>query len=191
MILGIDTGMRTVGWSLLDERTCSFRDLGTVETEPMDEHVTIDRARRSSIGAKVIAEKAPGCSLIVVEQMSFPGGKPCRICKRRCGPKQVVPIALSWGVVLGIVAMLDPQPRLLTISPQRWQRMVQPNAGRKVDYGELSRAAAKFILTKHPRAAMSLLKIPNGLREHAIDASMIALAGALRPHACDEVSAAA
>lgn len=191
MILGIDTGMRTLGWSLLDERTCSFLDLGTVETEPLDEKVTLDRARRSSTGARVIAEKAPGCSLIVVEQMSFPGGKPCRCCKRRSGPKQVVPIALSWGVVLGIVAMMNPRPRLLTIAPQRWQRMVQPNAGRKVDYSELARTAAKYILTKHPRAATSLLTIPKSLREHAIDASMIALAGALRPHACDEVSAAA
>lgn len=190
-ILGLDTGMATLGWSLLDERTCSFLDMGVVITEPVDEKVTLDRARRSSIGAQVIAEKAPGCHTIVVEQMSFPGGKPCRCCKRRSGPKQVIPIALSWGIVIGIVAMMNPRPRLLTISPQRWQRMVCPNAGKSVDYDELAHIAAKFILHKHPLAAPALERIPKRHRNHAIDGSMIALAGALRPNQCDEVSAAA
>ena len=190
MILGIDTGTATLGWSLVDERTCRFVDLGTVFTEQLDENVTLDQARRASIGARVIAEKAQGCSMVVVERLSFPGGKPCKICKRRSGPKQVLPIALSWGVIVGIVSMLNPRPRLLTIAPQRWQRMVQPNAGRKVDYDGLARDAAKFILHRHPAVAPALLMLPKSKRSHAIDASMIALVGALQPNACDEVSAA-
>jgi hypothetical protein len=189
MILGIDTGMGTCGWALLDERTCTFVDLGVVITEAIDDKITLDRARRCSKQAAVLASKAPGCSTVVVEQMSFPGGKPCRCCKRRSGAKQVVPIALSWGIVLGINAMCEPRPRLLTISPQRWQRAVLPNAGKRVDYDELSRHAAKFILSKHTRASVALECIPKSDRSHAIDAAMIALVGALRPRDCDEITA--
>jgi hypothetical protein len=178
MILGVDTGLATFGWALLDERACSFVDLGVVITKKLPgAKVTLDRARRCTAQAAAIAERARGCSTIVVEQMSFPPG----------GANAMVPIALSWGVVLGIAAMLDPRPRLLTIAPQRWQREVLPNAGRAVDYDELARAAGEHLLSRHPRARDALRRIPEGRRNHAVDAAMIALCGALRPQRCEGV----
>lgn len=181
MILGVDTGMGTGGWALLDEKTCSFHDLGVVLTKKSKKaSISLDRARRMTVQAAVLASKAKAVDLtmIVVEQMSFPPG----------GVKAAAPILLSWGALLGIVAMMDPQPRLLTIAPQRWQREVLPNAGKAVDYDELADAAARHILQRHPRAAAKLEAIPEKHRNHAIDAAMIALVGALRPQRCERIS---
>ena len=180
MILGVDTGMATCGWALLDEKTCSFVDLGVVLTKPLKGgRVTLDRARRCNVQARVLAEKAVGCTTVVVEQMSFPPG----------GANAMVPIALSWGVVLGLVAMLDPRPRLLTIAPQRWQREVLPNAGKSVDYDELARQASLFIARRHPRAWAALERIPRSQQNHALDAAMLALVGALHPARCEAIAA--
>lgn len=183
MILGLDTGLATCGWALLDETTCTFVDLGVVLTRPAkDAKVTLDRARRCNAQAAVIATKAPGCSTIVVEQMSFPVAG---------GVNAMAAIALSWGVVLGIVATMNPRPRLLTVSPQRWQRAVLPNAGKRVDYDELAGAAGAYILKRHPQAARALRAIPEGRQNHAIDAAMLALMGALRPQECATIARAA
>jgi Holliday junction resolvasome RuvABC endonuclease subunit len=178
VILGVDTGIATCGWAILDETRCSFVDLGVLIQKPIEgAKLTLDRVQRSNALANVLAKHAPGCKTVVVEQLSL--GMPGAIAKLSVG--------LSWGVVLGIVAMLDPAPRLLTIPPQRWQREVLPNAGRKVDYDELARSAAAHLLSRHPRAAAALEAIPERHRNHAIDAAMIALCGALRPGRCDVV----
>lgn len=179
MILGVDGGLATCGWALLDETRREFMDLGVIVQPKTDgaRTMTLERARRITVQAQVLAQKVPGCSRIVVEQMSFPPG----------GANAMVPIALGWGALLGIVAMLDPRPRLLTLSPQRWQREVVPYAGKQVDYEELAEAAAAHILRRHPKAHAALMRIPPSHRSHALDAAMIALVGALRPHRCDEV----
>jgi len=185
MILGLDTGMRTCGWAQLDETRCEFIDLGVVIQPKRDDEartITLERERRANLQAQVIAKKAPGCGLIAVEQMSLP---------RAGGVQAAVSIALSWGIVLGVVALLEPRPKLLTVAPQRWQREVVPYAGRQVDYGELAEAAAAHILRRHPRAHAALMRIPASHRSHALDAAMIALVAALRPHRCDEVGEAA
>jgi hypothetical protein len=185
VILGLDTGTRTCGWAQLDEAKCEFVDLGVVVQPKRDDAartITLERERRANLQAQVIAAKAPGCRQIIVEQMSLP---------RAGGVQAAVSIALSWGIVLGVVATLESRPRLLTIAPQRWQREVMPYAGRQVDYDELAAVAAEHILRRHPRAHAQLMRIPIGQREHALDAAMIALVGALRPHRCDEVGGAA
>lgn len=181
MILGIDGGLATCGWALLDEGNCEFIDLGVIVQKKRENGartMTLERARRITVQAQVIAQKVPGVSRIVVEQMSFPPG----------GANAIVPIALGWGALLGIVAMLDPRPRLLTLSPQRWQREVVPYAGKQVDYEDIAEAAAAHLLRRHPRAHSALMRIPPSHRSHALDAAMIALVGALRPHRCDEVA---
>jgi hypothetical protein len=181
MILGIDTGLATCGWALLDETTRRFVDLGVVITKPAkDALVTLDRARRLTVSAKILAEKAPGCSMVVVERMSFPPG---------AGMAAAVPIALSWGAVVGVISMMSPRPELLTVSPQRWQREILPNAGKQVDYDELARNAAAYILANHPAAAKALRAIKEAHRNHAIDAAMLALMGALRPGRCERIAA--
>jgi hypothetical protein len=182
MILGVDTGLATCGWALLDEKEQSFLDLGVLVQKPIKgAKITLDRVQRTNALAKVLSKHAPGCGTIVVEQMSL--GMPGAIAK--------LSIGLSWGVILGIASMLSPAPRLLTIAPQRWQREVMPNAGRSVDYDKLARHAAAFILRHHPRAAAALKRIPEDHRNHALDAAMIALCGALRPGRCTAVEARA
>ncbi|HEY1814880.1 MAG TPA: hypothetical protein VGG74_21180 [Kofleriaceae bacterium] len=183
MILGIDTGLATFGWALLDDTACSFVDLGVVITKPVegDRAVTLDRAARANAQAVVIAERAKGCHTIVVERMSFPPG----------GANALVPIALSWGVAIGVIATLAPRPRLLTIAPQRWQREVLPNAGKQVDYDELAHNAATYLLANHPRASEKLRAIKKVDRNHAIDAAMLALVGALMPAKCERIEAPA
>ena len=179
MILGIDTGLATCGWALLDETTRQFQDLGVIEQPKSPAmNVTLDRAVRTNKQAQVLAGKLVGCSMIVVEQMSFPPG---------AGINAAVPIALSWGVVVGLVASMPVRPRLLTVSPQKWQRAVQPNAGKRIDYDEIAHTAAQYILSKHPQASMALQLLPKAQQSHAIDAAMIALMGALRPGVCTEV----
>lgn len=178
MILGIDTGIATCGWALLDEKACSFVDLGVLIQKPIEgEKVTLDRIRRSCAIATVLAKHAPGCTIIAVESLSL--GMPGAIAKLNVG--------LSWGVVLGIVAMLDPAPRLLTIPPKRWQREVLPTAGKEIDYEELATAAGAYILRNHPKAAKALQAIKPKDRNHAIDAAMIALCANLLPQKCDRV----
>lgn len=178
MILGIDTGIATCGWAELDERKCSFVDLGVVVQKPLEgEKITLDRIQRSAAIAEVLAKHAPGCAVVAVESLNL--GMPGAIGKLSVG--------LAWGVVLGIVATLDPKPRLLTIPPQRWQREVLPTAGKKVNYDELATAAGAYILRNHPRAAKALAAIKPEHRSHAIDAAMIALCAHLRPNRCDTV----
>lgn len=179
MILGIDTGMATCGWALLDEKTCSFIDLGVVITKKAKgEPVTIDRARRCNVQALELTQRMRGVSTVVVERMSFPPG----------GANAMVPIALSWGVVLGLIAMVEPRPELLTIAPQRWQREILPIKG-AVDYDRLARRAAQFLLSRHPRAASALRRrIPRAHWSHAIDAAMIAVVAAVHREACERVA---
>lgn len=178
MILGIDTGIATCGWALLDPKRCSFEDLGVViQPKLKADTVSIDRARRGNVQAQVLADKAPGCTLVVVEEMSL--GVPGSLAK--------LSIGLSWGVILGIVAMMEPRPELLSIPPKRWQREVMPHTGKKVDYEELARAAAAYILRNHPKAAKALKAIDPSHRQHAIDAAMIALCGFLRRDKCKAV----
>lgn len=179
MILGLDTGLGTCGWALLDESRCEFLDLGVViQRRKPSMLLTIDRERRANIQAEIIAAKAPGCSAIAVERMSFPPG---------AGIKAAVPIALSWGIVVGIAATMNPRPRLYTLSPQKWQREVCPNVKGAVDYETLATAVGWHILKRHPRAADKLRAIPDEQKQHAIDAAMIALVAGLRPHRCDVV----
>jgi hypothetical protein len=192
MILGIDNGTATCGWALLDETTCEFVDMGVVIQPKRDDSrtVTLERERRANLQAQILASKAPGASTIVLEQMSFASGPPCKLCKRRGHANAMISVGMSWGIVLGIVAMLDPRPRLLTIAPQRWQREVLPNAGRSVDYDELARIAAHHLLLRHPKAVAALGRINASDRNHAVDAAMIALVAGLRPQKCDQVGEA-
>lgn len=181
MILGVDGGMATGGWALLDEQRCEFLDLGVWTTsKSCDELVSLDRARRCNVHADILAEKSMGCATIVVERISLPPGG---------GANAMVPISMSWGVIIGIRAMhQQPKPRLLTISPQKWQREVLPSGKGEVDYDRLALAAGAHILRRHPKAAAKLARIRESERNHAIDAAMIALCGALRPDRCDVIA---
>ena len=176
MILGLDTGLATFGWATYDESLGELVDLGVVITKPeKNGKVTRDRARRLNPQADLVAEKARGCSTVVIEAMSFPPG----------GANAQVSIALSWGAALGVVAGMAQRPKVLTISPQKWQREILPGSERSVDYDALFAAAVAHIRDAHPRGSIALEAIKPRDRFHAVDAAMLALVGALNPGACD------
>lgn len=179
-IVGIDTGLATCGWAVLDERTCTLVDLGVVLTEKSPgEKVTLDRVERAFIQASVLTEVVRDASVVVVEAMSFPPG----------GANAMVSIALSWGLALGIVASAPMRPTLLAVSPQRWQREIDPSAGKRVDYEKLSAKLQEHMRQRHPRAYASLEGIAGRHRNHAIDAAALALVGHLAPGRCMTVRA--
>jgi hypothetical protein len=174
MILGVDTGLATCGWALLDERTCEVTDLGVVLTEhEQGTKVTLDRAKRALVQAHELALRARGVGTVVVEAMSFPPG----------GANAMVSIALSWGLALGVAAAQSTPPTVLTISPQRWQREVVPISGKRVNY-PLVAAEIERLVRRHESAARKLDAIPVRHRNHALDAAALAVIGALRPRAC-------
>jgi hypothetical protein len=171
VILGLDVDAARCGWALLDEQTCSFLDLGVVAPHRFrGATVTLDRVRAGSHYAQVVASKAPGCAAVVVEQLAL----------ESMSSDDRLAIGVSWGIVLGAIATVEPAPALLSIPAGRWQREVLPNAvGRDVD-PKLARAAAAHILRSHPKATKALKGIAEADRVHAMNAAMIALTGFLR-----------
>jgi hypothetical protein len=174
MILGIDTGLATLGWALYDEGRNAFVDLGvSIAERDRDVKITLDRVQRCAAQARLIADKARGCGIVVIEAMSFPPHS-----------SQAVPTSLSWGAILGVACSLSPQPVLLTVAPTRWQTEV---LGRKAEYEEIAEAATTHLRTRHPSAFATLERIPQEHRNHAIDAAMMALCAGLRGDRCDEL----
>lgn len=165
MILGLDVRASICGWSLLDESSSSFVSLGVHALGQAERLTTLSRAGRTHGLARVLAERAPGCSAIVVERW-IPGAV------------SGVDIGLAWGSVLGVVATMAPRPRLLTIEPYQWQAEVL--LGRRELDDEQAYANAEYVLRSHPRAEAALGRLGRREREPAIAAAMIALYGVLR-----------
>lgn len=187
MILGIDTGLATCGWALFSPEQRRFTGLGVIELPKSSRkvHANVERVQRAAKQANEVRDildgpafMAGGELTVVVEQMSFGGGA-----------NSIAPIALSWGIVLGLIARQQHSTRLLTIAPQRWQRLVQPAAKRKVNYPKLERAMTGYLDKSSHEAFVALQVLPRSKRNHAIDACALALVGALRPHECEEVRA--
>lgn len=174
MILGLDTGLATCGWALLDETTCTLTDVGViVQEKAKGSKIQTSQIDRALVQARELAERARSCSTIVVEAMSFPPGH-----------NATVSIALSYGIAIGISAAMITPPRLLTISPQTWQRVVAPDSGKRVDYNAMAVAIERHIEARHPMAARALALIPMRYRDHALDAAALALIGKLQPGRC-------
>ena len=168
--LGIDTGLATMGWAIASSVHGPLV-AGVAITKPLADRKTIDRPRRAHEQAArlagAIAEYHP--DRVVIEAMSFPRGS-----------NALVPIALSWGVALGVVASAVPRPSLLTISPQRWQRLIVPSSGKTVDYDAVVREVERY-------GADRLACIKDRDRSHAIDAMALAVVGLLAPQECDVI----
>jgi hypothetical protein len=167
LILGLELRANVCGWSLLDEAASSFVGLGvhTFGRVGRVQETTVTRLDRVHGLAHVLAARAPGCVAIVLE---------------RWVPELVpeLDIGLAWGSVLGVAAMMNPRPRLVTLDPHRWQREVllgSRESGVDVAYGR-----AAYVLRGHPRADAALRAMPMREREPAVAAGMIALYGTLR-----------
>lgn len=167
MILGLDITPARCGWALLDEEGCSFLELGVVAPRNLrGPVVTLERVRRGNPLADVVAAKATGCSAVVVEQLAAFGGD--------------VELGISWGIVVGAVAAIDPEPALESLPPGRWQRMVlrDPPAG-EVNEDD-ARASALHVVRGHAKVARAIARLAAADREHAVAAAMIAMCGFLK-----------
>lgn len=175
MITGLDTGTETFGWAQLDEGTRTLLDLGVIiQHRSPNVPLQLDRAERALVQASEVVQRVRGSHTLVIEAMSFGGGV-----------KSIAPIALSFGVALGIAASSAEPPRVLTIAPQRWQREILPDTGKRVDYARVAAQVERFVHTpRNANAAAKLAAIPDRHRNHALDAVALALIGALRPRAC-------
>lgn len=175
MITGLDTGTETFGWAQLDERTCTLLDLGViVQKRSPNVPLQLDRAERALVQAAEVTQHVRGAHTVVIEAMSFGGGI-----------ASIAPIALSYGVALGIAASAPEPPRVLTIAPQRWQRAIVRDAGKKVSYERVQAEVERFVRApKNANAALKLASIAPKQRNHAIDAIALAVVGALAPRAC-------
>lgn len=167
MILGLDLRAGVCGWSLLDEQARSFVNLGVHALGRVSqlEHATLTRLDRVHGLARVVAARAPGCSVIVVERWH-----PGVIGELEAG--------VAWGSVIGVAAAMTPRPRLLTVEAERWQREVL--LGERDASEDLAYAAAAHLLRGHPRADSAMHRLSPREREPAIAAAMIALYGTLR-----------
>lgn len=179
MILGIDPGLGTCGWAVVDA-TAHVIELGLLESAPdgdLDE--AVDRARRELAQVDALAAVAQRYDVraICAEAMSFGGPPSARFA-------MAVSLGLSWGGICGLVSTLG--VGLYCVPPKRWQHEVQPEAGKKIDYAALERAMDDFI--RGP-AREQLHALAARKRNHPIDAAAIGLFGALKPLEVDVIRA--
>jgi len=180
MILAVDPGLATCGWSVLDDRG-RVQDLGAILTErdaTIDE--STDRARRVDQQAQKLGEVARrhNVRMIGCEAMSFGGPPAARF-------HMAISVGLSWGVVAGVARTLG--LALYSVAPKLWQRAAQPGAGKRVNYDKLEKALDAYVAGQGPRAIASLAVIAKSNRNHALDAVGIGVFVALRREQADRI----
>ena len=175
VILAIDPGLGTFGWSVVDPAGARVIALGLRLSEPtasVDEHT--DRARRIDAQADAVAELARRYQIteIALESMSFGGAPKARFA-------MAVSICLSWGAAAGVASSFGID--LSAVPPKRWERAVVPNAGKRVNYDQVESAVTAYV-RRFQDPAVQLAQIAKGQRNHAIDSVGVGLFAALRPH---------
>lgn len=178
MILGIDPGLATCGWAVLDSAG-RVADLGLIASAPnrkLDE--STDRARRAAAQSDILRDVARRHHVrtIACEAMSFGGPPSARFA-------MAVSLGLSWGVVTDLAIAIG--AGLYSIAPKLWQHAIQPgSSGAGIDYPKLEAAIAKYV-GQHAVAALAL--IPESKRNHPLDAVGIGLFAALRREQADRI----
>jgi Holliday junction resolvasome RuvABC endonuclease subunit len=177
VILAVDPGLATCGWAVLDDAG-RVSNLGVIITE-RDSVVSeaTDRARRAAHQGAVLAELVHryNCGAIACEAMSFGGPPSARY-------HMAISVGLSWGVVTGIARTTG--IALYSVPPKLWQRAVQPEAKKKIDYPKLEAALAAYV---DEHAMLALAVITKSHRNHPLDAVGIGLFVALRREQADRI----
>ncbi len=178
MILAIDPAIATLGWAVVDPRSCSVVELGVRIARPAEGRPkNDDRLERLDAHADALLAIARrrGCSRLAAEAISLP----------RAGGIDVAASAfLTWGMLVGIARALD-MPRPAQIAPQSWQRAVVPDAAvrKREGYTAIERELAAFVVQGDGAAAEQLRAIAPGNRNHALDAIGVGVFAALHPTA--------
>lgn len=183
MILAVDPGQRTCGWAIVAPRTARVVSLGTLVLEPDDRvRKTLDRKARSERQADLLRELASAhrITAIAAEAPSL-GGPPAS--------RLAMAIALygSWGL-LTMLGRVRGVP-VIEVPPKTWQRAIQPDAGKAVDYDKLFAELAAFIEGQAGRVLLDLAAISKSHRNHALDAVGVGVFAALRLGAGQEPAA--
>lgn len=159
VILGIDPGIASCGWAVVDRSRPI--DCGTLVTErdsSLDRSVDLAR-RTQSIGLDVasLVDKY-GCHCVVAESALLHGNVRAAAGQLAC-----------WGALTAITAVRG--LRLLSVRAVDWQRAVMGEG--KIKYDVVAKSVTSF-------AGPLIDRVPKGQRTHAIDAIGIALYGLLR-----------
>ena len=167
MILGVDPGIRFCGWSVVEETTARVLALGVIhqERDPTIP-VSCDRARRACRIARSLVGTIEqyDCGVIAAEAMLFHGAK-----------NAIASLSLAWGSLSAIAVLL--QRRLFEVPPKRWQHAVAGDAkARKIHYPSLELALDGYVRSQ---AEAAFSTIPEAQRNHALDATGIAMYAAL------------
>ena len=159
MILAIDTGLRTLGWSLLSSRG-RIHALGALVLDGVEGETVHDGyVRRLEMQIDLIASR-PAVDLVVAEGLSFARSA-----------KQVASVSLCWGSLVALCR--SSRLPLVAVPPKEWQRALINSKG-KVDQRELARRIDRHVRqTALPAAVRQLDELNAASRPHALDAAGI------------------
>ena len=170
VILAVDPGLATCGYAVVYPRTGGVVELGTLTTKPTaGVHESTDRTRRlrTQVAQLDAIARRNGCTTIAAEAMSF--GGPGRFA-------MAISLCLSWGGLVGLAHALDAE--LLEVPPKTWQHALLGTDGTgRVDYEHVFAALSSFV----GKQGDALAAIPEGQRNHALDAVGVGLFAAFRP----------
>ena len=172
MILGIDGGLATFGYGVVDPRTCRVAAAGVLIQEVNDEFDVIEnRELRLEKQVDLVADlvRTHRITTIAVETMTMVHAKGSAASK--------IAIGMSAGGTIALCRALGVRRR--SIPPKTWQRGIVPaRPGEKrtsaIDYDEVYAAIATFVDVETLLAGIAPSK-----RNHAIDGCGIALYAAI------------
>ncbi len=177
MILALDNGLENLGWAVVAPRTGHVEDLGVIHQRriaKLDESTC--RVTRLLRQGRILRGVAitNHCTAIAAEAMSFGGPPKARFA-------MAIALGGSWGVAAALAAALDLE--LWEVSPKRWQHEILGRAAgdqSAVDYMVVFEALRDYIGST-VEAAASYGELPEGRRNHALDAVGVGIFTALRP----------
>lgn len=164
MILAIDTGTATLGWSLVSPRGV-VHDLGAL-LQPLlkGESAHAGYERRCDRQVDELIKLLPGVKLVVAEALSFARSA-----------KAVASVSLCWGMLVA-ATKLRGIPRW-RVPPKRWQHaLLNTPCSEAVDYSALAQRLREHITrTGTPQARSAVAALSAAASSHALDAAGIGI----------------
>lgn len=164
MILAIDTGTRTLGWSKVSLKGV-VQSLGAVIL-PMrwDSSVHHEFERRCAEQCDFILHALEGVTVLAAESLSFPRSS-----------KAVASVSLCWGMIIGVTVIN--RIKRFSVPPKTWQHKLSGvPMGTKIEYPWLSRKISDHIGSTGTEQAKKMVTDLNlTKRPHAIDAAGIGI----------------
>jgi len=171
VILAVDPGLNKCGWAVVRPKTGAIVELGVIVLERENAYdISTDRIQRLAVQAHILAGAVDrhGCDRVIGEAITLGGPVHIKLA-------MAIGLHLSWG---GLTELARSRGLpLFEVPPKVWEHAVQPGRD-KIDYDSLERAMAKHV---GPQVGGQLACIPEGERNHALDACGIGMLLALEP----------